>query len=409
MIMLKKRLFFLACWLFSSIILLVIAFFISQLFFKSEITKQLHTQLAPKLAEAFQQHMFDKHYKVLVKRNINQQLAFIKDASYLSVIKEYSLTVEALFSAKNQNNLHTVYIPWCFGLKEANAKLSIDYYFNWWLLIILSCSVSFFALLALFSLPKPTSSIYKNWLFIICKLNITEDVAKHLSQKLEQNTEAQNLWLMTLLESFTDTSELPKHIQIDALIIWFIETQPQSLNKVSQTTFKAAIMQTNITFDQAYKLVKEPSTLLFNIKSFSITVNGFEIKLAKTPFFYYLWYASLRVNNVQSGWLINPSINTPDIQSAKSLLLLMKEYKGHSKSINELENHGLRAKTLDQNRNKIKDTLIDQLGEELSLPYLFDLLRDTRTGRFQYRLKLDPDFIQLPKEIKHKYQEKNKL
>lgn len=395
MVLKKIKPLLIVYWLITSAIFLLLAFIISQHSFKFEINKQLKNQLAPQLTKAFQQHMFDKNYKALVKNNINQQLALTKKKKYLSAIMHYSLLIDELFSESSQTNLHTLYVQWNFGLKPVKAKLSLNYQINWVLLTLTSCVLALITILSLFLIPKPTSSSYKYWLLTLQKLQINNELAKRLSHQLEYLNETQSQWINSLLSSFLERKNIPQHIQISALISWFINKQAQAFNNLSVDKFVAAIMQPHLNFEQGYELAQKENTLTFNMTTFSVSANGFEIKLAKTPFFYYLWYAYLKVNNLHSGWLINPSANSPDHQSAKNILALMKNNQGHSKSINELETHGLRAKTLDQNRNKIKDSFIEQLGETLSQPYLFELLRDTRTGRFQYRVKLNPEKIKL--------------
>jgi hypothetical protein len=66
----------------------------------------------------------------------------------------------------------------------------------------------------------------------------------------------------------------------------------------------------------------------------------------------------------------------------------MRCFGGHARAINELELHGLKAKTLDQNRNKIKDEMLAYFGE-LANPYLFQKSRDPKTGRYQHQLSQD--------------------
>jgi hypothetical protein len=106
--------------------------------------------------------------------------------------------------------------------------------------------------------------------------------------------------------------------------------------------------------------------------------------VAKTPLFYYAWYALKRVQS--AGWMLNPPSNRPDREQGSELAELMWKYKGHAKAISELEQHGLRAKTLDQNRSKLREELVATLGPTLAEHYLFDTEKDA-LGRLRYRLK----------------------
>ncbi|MCV6626374.1 MAG: hypothetical protein OIF38_09765 [Cellvibrionaceae bacterium] len=123
-------------------------------------------------------------------------------------------------------------------------------------------------------------------------------------------------------------------------------------------------------------------------------VHGIPLAMAKTPFIYYRWYAQQR-SSEGGGWVINPASNQADINRAAELVALMHDYGGHKRALGDLQQRGLRAKTLDQNRNKIKDELQALLGEELAAPYLFSHDRDQKSGRGRYRLSLSPALIEI--------------
>ncbi|MYM63800.1 hypothetical protein [Pseudomaricurvus sp. HS19] len=137
---------------------------------------------------------------------------------------------------------------------------------------------------------------------------------------------------------------------------------------------------------QALQIARAEDGLLFNADHGALNLHGVSITLSSTPYCYYLWYASLRQRDPCGGWYVNPSIQRPDTTMAASVSELMEQCGGHRKAINELHQHGLRAKTLDQNRNKIKDELVAVLGEDLAADYLFESERDPHTGRSRYRL-----------------------
>lgn len=145
--------------------------------------------------------------------------------------------------------------------------------------------------------------------------------------------------------------------------------------------------------DRALAVARAPAHIQFDCKNFQVLVHGIPIGLSKTPFFYFLWYARRRLDG--DDWYLNPPTNRSDRESAESLIALMEDLRGHNKSINDLREHGLRAKTLDQNRNKIRDELVSALGENLAETYLFESRRDMKSGRYSYRLALSPDRIKI--------------
>ena len=59
------------------------------------------------------------------------------------------------------------------------------------------------------------------------------------------------------------------------------------------------------------------------------------------------------------GSITNPASNRPDPVLGRDLVELMSRYEGHARAINDLERTGLKARTLDQNRSKIKDDTHD--------------------------------------------------
>lgn len=158
-----------------------------------------------------------------------------------------------------------------------------------------------------------------------------------------------------------------------------------------------AMDQTHNNLATALTICNAAPGLTFNSDNTTIVVHGVAIKLPATPFMYYLWYAHLRCEgDDDGGWFVNPPSNRPDRQRDRDLLALMQDHGGHHKAINDLMEKGLRAKTLDQNRSKVKDELVRVLGETLAQPYLFEVERDLATGRFKYRLALPAQHIQLP-------------
>lgn len=147
---------------------------------------------------------------------------------------------------------------------------------------------------------------------------------------------------------------------------------------------------------KAKQIATSNNTLVFSPAHHELSIHGMPITLSKTPYFYYLWYAQRRLAaSVPGGWHLNPSQLQADTRSAQELIALMRCFKGHTKAINDLESNDLRAKTLDRNRNKIKEELTAVLGEELAADYLFDAERDPRTNRFKYRLKMPPEKISI--------------
>jgi len=136
--------------------------------------------------------------------------------------------------------------------------------------------------------------------------------------------------------------------------------------------------------------VRGPEVVL-DLPRATLAIRGLPLAVGATPFFYYAWYALARLEG--DGWLANPAANRPDRAAGQALAQLMSRYGGHGRAINDLEENGLRARTLDQNRSKLKDDLVAALGEELAAPYLFESSREG--GQTRYRLRASAAQIRL--------------
>ncbi|MGY0614394.1 hypothetical protein [Vibrio sp. FJH11] len=143
------------------------------------------------------------------------------------------------------------------------------------------------------------------------------------------------------------------------------------------------------------KKASKPLRLSFSVNNgnVSVAVNDVVIPVSVTPAIYWLWYAKKRVNEREEGWVLNPPSNRPSQQLASELITLMENYGGHGRAISELKLHGLKAKTLDQNRNKIKDAVFNVLGESFVEQLGFESDKQGDNAQSIYRLKISPNAI----------------
>ena len=123
-----------------------------------------------------------------------------------------------------------------------------------------------------------------------------------------------------------------------------------------------------------------------NLHEMTLSVRGLRVPIGGTPLFYYAWYAMRRQDG--DGWITNPASNRPDRAAGQELIRLMTRYDGHARAINDLERAGLKARTLDQNRSKIKDDIVAVLGEQLADAYLFEASKHPDGIHTRYRLRV---------------------
>lgn len=159
----------------------------------------------------------------------------------------------------------------------------------------------------------------------------------------------------------------------------------EQVNSLSEVQLKWFIVAVNnqLKITAAIAVARSPEAIVFNLSQQQVVIHGLTIFLAKTPLFYYYWYAQREINKLPP--YTNPPTNKPDRESGEQLAQLMTAYNGHQKAIRDLTEEGLKGKTLDQNRNKIKAQLQKTIGD-LADDYLFISERDPKTARYKYRL-----------------------
>lgn len=143
--------------------------------------------------------------------------------------------------------------------------------------------------------------------------------------------------------------------------------------------------------EAAIALAEAEDALTIDLSTLSVNVHGLPVPMGGTPLFYYAWYALRRKEG--EGWVSNPPSNRPDLARGAELAALMERFGGHGRAINDLEKGGLKAKTLDQNRSRIKEELVRVLGESLATNYLFEGGRGPDGVLMRYRLALPPERI----------------
>ncbi|CAE6936067.1 hypothetical protein [Vibrio sp. B1FLJ16] len=141
----------------------------------------------------------------------------------------------------------------------------------------------------------------------------------------------------------------------------------------------------------------KPLTLSFTLNNgnVDVAVNDVVIPISVTPAIYWLWYAKKRKCAQGDGWVLNPPSNRPSEKMGHELITLMETYGGHGRAISELKQNGLKAKTLDQNRNKIKDALVNVLGENFIDHLGFESDKHADNTQSIYRLKISPNAISI--------------
>ncbi|WP_439135085.1 hypothetical protein [Pseudomaricurvus sp.] len=238
-------------------------------------------------------------------------------------------------------------------------------------------------------LPGPISAARQQWMSRLLQEGSSLVQGYAVTSEVDRLNPAQQQSLWTLVDSEVCTAR--------QALVSFSPLLLSDLSEDQLDWLQVGLRQSNGNFETALQVARSENRLVFDIVGGGLTVHGVPLSLPRTPYFYYLWYASLRLQTegAENGWTINPSVQRPDHQAAEQLIEWMEQADGHRKAINDLKQNGLRAKTLDQNRNKIKEELVSLLGETLAAPFLFETERDPKTGRSRYRLALPASKIEI--------------
>ena len=270
-------------------------------------------------------------------------------------------------------------------------QVAVFYRVQWGYLLGTQGVLALLTWLALGMLPIPVSSTRLLWIEALKQWDLSEKQAFELTQSLSDYSIAGaarlgELWSISQQTGASLTPEAALALAADARVV--------NLDVAQLPWLLKGLEHYPHQIDEALTVAGSRNQLIFAPTRKSLSIHGLNLPLADTPFFYFYWYALLRVTS-DEGWYTNPAQTRPDFTNSQTLCALFEKYGGHAKAASELRDKGLRAKTLDQNRSKIKDELVRYLGEVLALPYLFDVERDARTARFNYRLSLAAELIQI--------------
>ncbi|WP_157976423.1 hypothetical protein [Parahaliea mediterranea] len=321
-------------------------------------------------------------------QTVNADLASLPLARPLGPFRQCSARVLALEGeayGTRQTGEKPVPLTWRQGEHRRSMALGLRCQRNWPWLLAVHGGLAALALLLLAVLPVPVSTRRQDMQGRLAAQGVSARQARQLCAGLDHLREGHLQALDVLLGAAPEDGHRAV-AQDFALLL-----AQGDLTTTQVPWFEAGLRHYAGDCERALAVARHDDELVLQVPCCTVRVHGLAIGLSTTPFFYYLWYARLRlVDTAAGGWLVNPATHRADPAQGAALADLMAASGGHSKAIRDLREKGLRAKTLDQNRSKIKDQLCAVLGEPLAAPYLFEMERDERTARFRCRLALTP-------------------
>lgn len=243
------------------------------------------------------------------------------------------------------------------------------------------------ATLLLSLLPAPLSSLQRHWYRLLQSRGMTAAQARPLAGRIAALPAPARHTLALILQQ-RPQADSAEAVRLSAAL----SRQPDP------AWLQQALARNDCSLATALDIACAADSLSFIPGQQTVVIHGLPLQLPQTPYLYYLWYALRRSRGENDGWFINPPTNRPDRDTGAEISQLMAALGGHGKAINDLNSAGLKAKTLDQNRSKLKDELTSALGDELARHYLFETERDMTSGRTRYRLATPAAQINIPAE-----------
>ncbi|GAB3270139.1 hypothetical protein [Parahaliea aestuarii] len=279
-------------------------------------------------------------------------------------------------------------LAWRQGEMGRQLELGLQCQRNWpWLLASQGALTGLVAALLL-ALPAPLSARRRAYVDALRTAGASRRQALRATAAVDDLSDSQIQLLDALLAQAGDGGLNP---QMQAFR-WAGSVRAQALTAAQLPWFLRALQLFEGDAERALAVALAPAQLVFHPRDCRVSVHGLDLRLPSTPFIYYLWYARRRLRDGAGdagGWFANPPSNRADHEGAAEVLALMEAYEGHGKAARDLREKGLRSRTLDQNRSKVKEHLTGLLGEELAADFLFEGERDARTARSRYRIVTD--------------------
>lgn len=356
----------------------------------ASLEAQLHSSLPERINAAGINRVDQQGLADYLARRIEQDLGHILGYGPLSLVRQCSARVLGL----RGNELGTlgtgeqqITLTWQGSSGQEQLNLGVRCHMHWPTLLASQLLLALAGLGLIRLIPAPLSDQRRRWIRRLAGSGVDPWQARRLTTGLDCYTQVQRqLADMLLTAGKLDPADIIHRVE---------NPQMAGLDEPRLPWFALALHLHGGDDAKALAIAREEPGLVLDPAGLTAICHGIPVRLSSTPFFYYYWYALRRAGD-DGGWFTNPPSNRPDSEAGEQLIALMERHGGHGKAVKDLRDKGLRAKTLDQNRSKVKEEMAQVLGEFLAADYLFEMERDPRTARYRYRLALPPERIRLP-------------
>ncbi len=260
---------------------------------------------------------------------------------------------------------------------------------NWQGAVAISALLGCFFLAINLVLPPPLSKAHRQWINYLLERGYSGAEAFDIVHRYEASSLVMNTAQLVCLEQLHDSEQR----NFGSVLEVVTNDRVAALGETEVDWFLLGLRGDPDRVNGALELASAADSVEIDLNEMKLNIRGLNVPISGTPLFYYAWYAMSRVSG--DGWITNPASNRPDMELGQELVDLMSRFDGHAKAINDLEKDGLKAKTLDQNRSKIKDDIVAALGEKLARTYLFEASKHPDGVHMRYRLHMDSSHIRI--------------
>jgi hypothetical protein len=382
-------------WLAASALLSGFLFFASRMALERAVREQLQAHLLVTLDEAqfsnAQNRENDQRALQRMGTEINKALRDLVVSRWYSPLQDCAVQVLRIDDVDIVEQSSGKRIA--FSLPRNQIEREVVVGATWtpnWPLAVAVCALLgllFFAIHWFF--PQPLSKVHQRWLAYLLERGYGETRALDILCACDKASLDLSSVQLGVLEQLHDAK--------NGNFAWALtvagDARVAALEGNALDWFALGLRGSPADLDGALALANAQESVAIDLTGMTLHLRGINVPVSGTPLFYYAWYATARSQG--EGWITNPATNRPDMAAGQELIELMSRFQGHARAINDLERTGLKARTLDQNRSKIKDEIVAVLGEKLGAIYLFETSKHPDGVHTRYRLQADSHCIRI--------------
>jgi hypothetical protein len=389
----KKSRWLISLWLLLSALLTVVLYVASQSVVEKAVAQSMRQHLLLTLDEALfgttPNRGNDEEGLQRVGQQLNADLTKFVGARWYSPLRNCDVQLERVDNVDIDDQTRSAQ-AWERTLRfqllrnqlERDVEIGLSCARNGWVAAGISGFLGLLFVAIGYAFPPPLSRTHRQWINYLLERGYTGAQAFDLVREYAAPELILNASQQAALEQLHDSENCNFAQALEVAI----DPRVAALDQAAVDWLVLGLRREPGNLDGALALARADDTVVIDLPAMSLAIRGLLVPTSGTPLFYYAWYAKSRLAG--EGWITNPASNRPDRAAGEELIQLMNRFDGHARAINDLERAGLKARTLDQNRSKIKDEIVAALGEQLADTYLFEASKHPDGVHTRYRLRM---------------------